>query len=79
MYLQDDEKEKTYQTKDYTFKKFREKLNIWLKSVGKELGVDYDLYAYVFRHTAITVALDSGLPICNGGRDKHRDDPRALL
>ena len=63
MYLQDDEKEKTYQTRDYTFKKFREKLNIWLKSVGKELGVDYDLYAYVFRHTAITVALDSGLPI----------------
>lgn len=61
--IMDDEKEKTYQTKDYTFKKFREKLNIWLKSVGKELGVDYDLYAYVFRHTAITVALDSGLPI----------------
>lgn len=61
--IMDDAKEATYTTVDYTFKKFREKLNIWLKAVGKELEVDYDLYAYVFRHTAITVALDSGLPI----------------
>ncbi len=61
--IMDDEKEKSYTTVDYLFKKFREKLNIWLKSVGKELGLDYDLYAYVFRHTAITVALDNGLPI----------------
>lgn len=61
--IQDDEKEKEYKTKDYFFKKFREKLNIWLKAVGKELKLPYNLYAYVFRHTAITVALDGGLPI----------------
>lgn len=61
--IMDDKKEAAYTTADYLFKKFREKLNIWLKSVGKELELDYDLYAYVFRHTAITVALDSGLPI----------------
>ncbi len=61
--IMDDAKEKSYTTADYLFKKFREKLNIWLKSVGKELELDYDLYAYVFRHTAITVALDGGLPI----------------
>jgi integrase len=59
----DDEKEKQYKKKDYLFKKFDEKINGWLKSVGKELGLEYNLYAYVFRHTAITVALDSGLPI----------------
>lgn len=61
--IMDDEKEKTYNTKDYTYKKFREFLNKWLKVVGKELGLYFDLYAYVFRHTAITVALDSGLPV----------------
>ena len=61
--IMDDKKEAAYTTADYLFKKFREKLNIWLKCVGKELGLDYNLYAYVFRHTAITVALDSGLPI----------------
>lgn len=59
----DDKKERTYKTKDYTFKAFREKINHWLKSVGKSLELDYDLYAYVFRHTAITVAIDNGLPI----------------
>lgn len=61
--IMDDKKEKEYKTKDYTFKKFRQNLNIWLKTLGKELGVCYNLYAYVFRHTAITVALDGGLPI----------------
>lgn len=59
----DDEKEKSYTTKDYTFKKFREFLNKWLKVVGKELGLCFDLYAYVFRHTAITVAIDHGLSV----------------
>lgn len=34
--IMDDEKEKTYKTKDYTFKKFREFLNKWLKVVGRE-------------------------------------------
>lgn len=61
--IMDDEKEKTYTTKDYTFKKFREFLNRWLKVVGRELNLAFDLYAYVFRHTAITVAIDKGLPI----------------
>lgn len=59
----DDKKERESRTKDYCYKRFREKLNKWLKPVGKWLGLDYELYAYVFRHTAITVALDSGLPV----------------
>ena len=66
--IMDDEKEKQYTTKDYTYKKFREAVNIWLKKVGKEIGTPFDLYAYVFRHTAITVAINNGLPIsyvCN--------------
>lgn len=61
--IMDDEKEKKYTTKDYTFKKFREYLNVWLKIVGKEMRLSFNLYAYVFRHTAITVALDNGLPV----------------
>ncbi|MDR1092283.1 MAG: tyrosine-type recombinase/integrase [Prevotella sp.] len=61
--IMDDEKEKGYETKDYLFKKFRERVNTWLKYVGKELGTDYALYAYVFRHTAITFALDNNIPI----------------
>lgn len=61
--IMDDEADKKYTTKDYCFKKFREKLNVWLKEVGKELGTDFDMYAYVFRHTAITVALNNSLPI----------------
>ncbi len=61
--IMDDEKEKKYSTKDYTFKKFREFLNKWLKIVGKEMQLSFNLYAYVFRHTAITVALDNGLPV----------------
>lgn len=54
-----DEKEKTYTTKDYTFTKFREFLNKWLKVVGRELNLNFNLYAYVFRHTAI----DHGLSV----------------
>ena len=61
--IMDDEKEKGYKTKDYTLKKFRERVNCWLKDVGEELKTDFDLYAYVFRHTAITVALDNHVPI----------------
>lgn len=49
--------------RDYTSKKFRQRLNEWLKIVGKELGLSFGLYAYVFRHTAITMALDGGLPV----------------
>ncbi len=55
--------EAQHTTKDYTFKKFRSGLNVWLKGVGKQLETDYDLHAYVFRHTAITVAINNGLPI----------------
>ncbi len=61
--IMDDKKASEHETKDYLFKKFRQSLNVWLKPLGKELGLRYSLYAYVFRHTAITVALDSGLPI----------------
>jgi integrase len=61
--IMDDEKEKGYKAKDYLFKKFRACVNIWLKHTGKELGTDYALYAYVFRHTAITFALDNNIPI----------------
>ena len=60
--IMDDEKAKQHVTKDYLFKKFRQNLNVWLKDVGAELGLAFNLYAYVFRHTAITVALDNGLP-----------------
>ena len=34
-----------------------------LKEAGKELGIDFNLYAYVLRHTAITVAINNGVPI----------------
>lgn len=61
--VMDDDKEKEYKTKDFTFKKFRERVNTWLKLIGEELMTNYKLYAYVFRHTAITVALDNGIPI----------------
>lgn len=59
--IMNDNKAKEYITQDYLFKKFREKLNIWLKAVGRMLKTEFDLYAYVFRHTAITTALDKGL------------------
>jgi integrase len=59
----DDEKEKEHEIRDYTIKKFRRYINTWLKCLGKDLGMDYPLYAYVFRHTSITVALDNGIPI----------------
>lgn len=59
--IMNDNKAKEYTTQDYLFKKFREKLNIWLKAVGKMLKTEFELYAYVFRHTAITTALDKGL------------------
>lgn len=62
--IMDDKREAKYRTKDYIFKKFRQLLNIWLKDVGGgELGLKFNLYAYVFRHTAITVALDKGIPV----------------
>lgn len=59
----DDSRASDYKTRDYLFKKYREKLNIWLKEVGKLIHTPFQLYAYVFRHTSITFALDNGLPI----------------
>ena len=61
--IMDDSKIKEYRTRDYQYTKFREYLNVWLKEIGKELGLSFDLYAYVFRHTAISLAIDDGLPI----------------
>jgi integrase len=60
--IMDDEKEKEYKLRDYLFKYFGIRVNVWLKHVEKELGTDYALYAYVFRHTAITFALDNNIP-----------------
>jgi integrase len=61
--IMDEQKQKKYKTREFLFKRFREKVSIWLKDVKEELGMEYRLYPYVFRHTAITVALDSGLPL----------------
>lgn len=56
-------KEKHNGARNGSLKKFRKDLNLWLKDVGHEIGAEFELYAYVFRHTAITVALDNGLPV----------------
>lgn len=61
--LSDKRKNNEYTTRDYLYKLFRENLNLWLKSVGKELGFEIRLYAYVFCHTAITIALNGGLSL----------------
>ena len=54
---------KGYKTKNYLYIRFRERLNIWLKAVGTQLNLDFDLHSYTFRHTAITTALNGGLPL----------------
>ena len=61
--IMDDTKSLKYKTRDFLLKSFRQDLNIWLKIVGKELGLNFDVYAYVFRHTAISAAIDGGLPV----------------
>ncbi|MDR1121215.1 MAG: hypothetical protein LBM08_09890 [Dysgonamonadaceae bacterium] len=61
--IMDDKKSEKYAMKDFIFRQFRKNINCWLKHVSPEIGVDYGLYLYVFRHTAITVALDNGVPI----------------
>lgn len=61
--IMDDEKERKLAGKDAIFKYFRTTLNKWLSVVGNALKTDYPLHAYVFRHTAITIAIDNGLPI----------------
>lgn len=61
--IMDDEKALKYKTRDYFYKKFREELSDWLKLPGRKMHLDFRLYPYVFRHTAITLALDGGLPL----------------
>lgn len=61
--IMDDQKALGYKTRDYIYKKFREDVALWLKDVGQAIGLSFPLYPYVFRHSAITVALNHGLPI----------------
>ena len=57
------ESAKEYKTKDYLSIRFRENLNKWLKALGNDLELDFNLHAYVFRHTAISTAVNGGLPL----------------
>lgn len=78
----DDSTVNNFKTKEYALKKFREHINIWLKPVGRILNTEFDLYAYVFRHTAITIALDNNVPnlLCSKCcRHKYQDDTGTLL
>lgn len=52
-----------YKTRDYLCTRFRENLNKWLKVLGEELQLDFSLHSYVFRHTAISTAINGGLPL----------------
>lgn len=61
--IMDDKRDLLSKTSDVCTKKFRQQLNVWLKMIGADLNLGSDLYAYVFRHTAITFALDKGIPI----------------
>ncbi len=61
--IMNDEKECKYKIRDYTYKKFREKLNNWLKEVATDLKWNFRLHNYIFRHTAISLALDNGLTL----------------
>lgn len=61
--IMDDKKESEHKTKDYIYKRFRGRLDLWLKRIGEILGTDFNMYSYVFRHTAITIAVNSNLPV----------------
>lgn len=52
-----------YKTRDYLSIRFRENLNKWLKALGNDLELDFNLHSYVFRHTAISTAVNGGLPL----------------
>ena len=52
-----------HSTNNYDIKKFVQKLNVWLKKVGKILGCNYPLHSYVFRHTAITGWIAQGVDL----------------
>lgn len=59
----DDNKEKQHRMYLYQMKKFRENLNLWLHYVGRRLGLNFRLHSYIFRHTAISLAVNNGLPV----------------
>lgn len=40
---------------------FIQKVNCWLKDLARNLNWDLELRSYIFRHTAITLAVDGGL------------------
>ena len=50
-------------TNNYDIKKFISKLNMWLKKVGETIGCKFPLHSYVFRHTAITFWISSGIDL----------------
>lgn len=59
----DDKKEILHKKYQYQMKKFRERLNLWLHSVGEKLGFNFRLHSYIFRRTAISLAINNGLPV----------------
>lgn len=59
----DDKQDKLHKVYLYQMKKFREDLNLWLFDVGKRLGFNFRLHSYIFRHTAISLAVNNGLPV----------------
>ena len=61
--IKDDERDRLSKTRDICSKKFISQVNKWLKVVAKAMDMDERFYAYMFRHTSITFALDSNLPI----------------
>ncbi len=58
-----EEKQQKYSTRDYMYNKFRDLLNTWLKDVACCLNWNFRFHCYVFRHTAISLALDNGLTL----------------
>lgn len=53
----------TQKTNNGDIKHFVCRLNLWLKKLGKMLGVDFPLHTYTFRHTAITNYISKDVPV----------------
>lgn len=58
---------------------FIQKVNCWLKDLARILNWDLELRSYIFRHTAITLAVDSRLntsyiPMLTGSNPKSIQD-----
>ena len=58
---------------------FIQKVNCWLKDLARILNWDLELRSYIFRHTAITLAIDSRLntsyiPMLTGSNPKSIQD-----